>query len=296
MHSPNEKLDHYLALAVSATGRAAADLVWRATADPGLHVFAELLSAPHIAALAANPAMSPSHKLLSLFAYGVYADYAASPSAYPPLSEAHIAKLRALSLITLARGRTSVPYALLASSLFLPAARDVEQLVLDAGAAGLVSARLDPRGGRVLMSGAAPRDVDAREGAGGVAELAAALGAWRARSERLLGVIDAQIRFVDSEVVRKQAEKEAREEAQAATREAIAAERMTGKRGGLPIIASGGMEGGGDGFGMRGMGVRSVGNMFEPIENDAGLSDGRPGGGDPRRLGVARSTRSRFQA
>lgn len=297
MHAPNEKLEHYLALAASATGPAAADLVVRATADPGLHVFSELLASPNIAALVADPATTPHHALLLLFAHGTYADYAASAASYPPLTPAHLEKLRALSLLSLARGRTSIPYSLLSSALSLPSNRELEQLVLDVGSSGLLSARLDQRASRVLVTAPAPRDVDVREGAADIGDLVAVLGAWRESSSRLLGVIDRQIAYVNAETVRKRAEKQSREDAQLATRETV-----TGASGGkrpLPMPPSGfggaGEEeaaGRGDSFGVAAMGPGEVGDMLEPI--DAELRG--PGRRVDRRPSGARSTRSRFLA
>lgn len=65
----------YLALAKSATGRAAADLVVQATQAPGCFVFSELLEMPNIQKLAENPDGSKYLELLKIFAYGSYTDY-----------------------------------------------------------------------------------------------------------------------------------------------------------------------------------------------------------------------------
>lgn len=270
MHTPNEKLPHYLALVGSATGRVAADLALRAAADPALHVFAELLAAPGIAALAADPSTAPAHALLALLAYGTYADYAAAPSSYPPLEPAVLAKLRALSLLSLAAGRTTLPYAPTAAALDLPSARALEQLVLSARAAGLLRARLDPRAARVLIDWTAPRDAHAAPR--GVADLAAALTAWRGSSERLLAALDTQAAFVADETARKRAAAAAREAAEAATRATV-----TGAGGGAgkralpmpPLL-----------FGERAV-ATAAGDMLEPIDADVGVQMRR----GERRLG-----------
>jgi len=68
-------LQPFVMLAKNATGRAAADLVMRATQAPGTYVFSELLECPGVQALASNPDGLPYFELLRIFAYGSLADY-----------------------------------------------------------------------------------------------------------------------------------------------------------------------------------------------------------------------------
>lgn len=278
MLSPNSKLDHYFSLASSATGLAAADLVLRATADPHLHVFSELLSLPTISALASNPSTAPHHALLILFAFSTYSTYIENTALYPALTPAHIQKLRTLSLVTLAAGRSSIPYDDLVSALGLASHRDLEVFVLEAGYSGLLSARLDQRAARVLVSGAAARDVDLRDGAGDVAAITATLAGWKENSAKLLAVIDEQIAFVTSEKARNDEVVKTNEAAQKRVQDSaglLSSRRGLGARGMMGGMLSGGFEGG---------------DLFEHIETDS------RGGGRrfDRRMG-SRSTRSKFQ-
>lgn len=54
MDSADAKMAQYLLLAKSARGRACADLIAKATSDPGLHAFGELLDAPTVAEVSAQ--------------------------------------------------------------------------------------------------------------------------------------------------------------------------------------------------------------------------------------------------
>ena len=49
MGEPDPKMQQYLLLAKSARGRALCDLISKATAEPGLFAFGELLDVPSIA-------------------------------------------------------------------------------------------------------------------------------------------------------------------------------------------------------------------------------------------------------
>src|ERR1700710_2090717 len=71
----------FLALTKSASSpRAAADLVTRATSHPNTFIFAELLQAPQIQALAEAPEQVAYLTLLEIFSYGTYADYKNTPN------------------------------------------------------------------------------------------------------------------------------------------------------------------------------------------------------------------------
>ena len=109
---PPPELDPFILLARSARGRAAAELVLKATAAPGVFVFGELLDEPNVAEVGGggrggggekgirpmpppppltvdppdllsplcpfqlkNGDLAPYHAMLELFAYGTWADY-----------------------------------------------------------------------------------------------------------------------------------------------------------------------------------------------------------------------------
>lgn len=161
----------------------------RATADPGLHVFGELLECPSMTSLSGPPGA-----LLRLFAYGTYSDYCKGPGEFPTLSEAHVAKLRRLSVISLACGRNELAYGELRRALGVESVRDVERVVLDCVYAGLLSARMDQRAAKVEIISVSGRDVIAEEMVG---DMLRVLRAWAAGAEKLGSDIDAKIRSVN---------------------------------------------------------------------------------------------------
>ncbi|GAP92175.1 putative PCI domain-containing protein [Rosellinia necatrix] len=184
-------LEPYLALTKSAAApRAAADLITQATSNPNTYVFAELLQTPQIQALSRSPDHGSHLKLLEIFSYGTYADYASAAAGLPTLNDAQTLKLRQLSLLTLAKDPRNLSYAVLQRSLGLPSARAVEDLVISAVYAGLVDAQLDPRNGAVHISSVSPlRDL----APGSVPAMLASLRLWSKRCASTLADLDAQV-------------------------------------------------------------------------------------------------------
>lgn len=190
-----QALEKYLSLASSLrTPEEAASLILSATGDPSLHVFAELLTAPNLAALQ-NTIHHSSFDLLHLFAYQTYSDYADNKSRYPALSPLHERKLRRLSVITLAGRASTLSYDTLRRCLRLSSVRDVEDAVLDAIYAGLLRARLDPRLQTVEVLAAAGRDVPSRAG---VADMHALLSNWAGSARDVVAAIDNTVAAMQS--------------------------------------------------------------------------------------------------
>ncbi|KAI1076174.1 PCI domain-containing protein [Whalleya microplaca] len=206
-------LEPFLALTKSATApRAAADLVTQATSNPNTYVFAELLQAPQIQALAQSPDHASHLALLEIFSHGTFATYASTPN-LPTLNEAQTQKLRQLSLLTLAKDPRSLTYASLQQQLGLPDARAVEDLVINAVYADLLAAQLDPRNQAVHVSRVAPlRDLAP---AAAVPAMLGSLRAWSGRCTATLADLEAQVAAVRADAARRHAERKAAEAAQA---------------------------------------------------------------------------------
>ncbi|PXF47801.1 COP9 signalosome complex subunit 7b [Gracilariopsis chorda] len=112
MSSPSsDALVHYLSLARLASAESAAQICVEATEDPNLYVFSELLCLPCIQALHNNGSWDKFFQLLCLFAHGTVQDYHQNRAIFPPLSEAHMTKLRTLTLVSLAYGDSELQYA-----------------------------------------------------------------------------------------------------------------------------------------------------------------------------------------
>ncbi|CAO1618303.1 unnamed protein product [Sympodiomycopsis kandeliae] len=184
------KIETYLLLAKSARGVAAAKLVVEATGAPGCYVFAELMDSDGVRELLQDPSQAPSKNLLELFQLGTLSTYLASPSSYPRLSQDHIKKLRQLTLVSAASQSRILHYDELLQHLALnvyidqsgslqqdgigssgsssgssATARDpilvraLEDVIIEAMSAGLLSGKLDQRSRKFHVDSVIGRDV-----------------------------------------------------------------------------------------------------------------------------------------
>lgn len=209
-------LEPFLALTKSASSpRAAADLISRATSHPNTFIFAELLQAPQIQALANAPPEQASYlSLLKIFSYGTYNDYT-NTSNLPPLNPQQILKLRQLSFLTLARDPNNLSYGNLLRELGLETQRELEDLVISAIYAGLVSGTMDPYHRVVCLSSVSPlRDLPPAS----IPSMLRTLDAWSSRCVSTLAELEKQIESVKAEALkRKESINREREELDKAT-------------------------------------------------------------------------------
>uniref|UniRef100_A0A061RVR6 COP9 signalosome complex subunit 7 n=1 Tax=Tetraselmis sp. GSL018 TaxID=582737 RepID=A0A061RVR6_9CHLO len=148
-----EKIEQYCILAKGARGRALVDLIQKATAEPSLFVFGELLDVESVRELAGTE-FSSSLELLKLFAYGTWKDYKAGAESLPPLDDRQKLKLKQLTVVSIvertkchallsppgAQGRkgaeqkgreeATVPYEHLMSELDISNVRELEDLLI----------------------------------------------------------------------------------------------------------------------------------------------------------------------
>ena len=111
-------------------------LVERVLKTPSLYFFADLLDEPSVTTLL--PAEDAA--TLRLFCYGTYGEYRLLPSA-TPLDDIALAKLKVLSLVSLAAAASVLHYAALQLELGLNSPAEVEALIVQAMNAGLVTVR-----------------------------------------------------------------------------------------------------------------------------------------------------------
>jgi len=277
--SEAEFIAGYCSAAATSTPSTIAAIIADATAHPHLYTYAALLAVPAVRALDGT-AYASSLALLRVFAYGTYADVvgrggddgggggggsggggsgaanggAVRPS-LPTLNHAQTLKLRRLTLMSLARGVSRLPYATIAAALDLPSTRAVEDLVIGAVYEGLLAGgRLNPRAGVVEVTGCRGRDLTPAD----VAGLGRGLVAWRARAGGVLGVLGGEVdraRAVGRGVAAKR-----QEAAEAAASVAAAAGAVGGVGGGGMVSAVGAPVGRPDRWGgRRGRGRRMMG-------------------------------------
>eukprot|EP00475_Leptophrys_vorax_P000802 TRINITY_DN10438_c0_g1_i1.p1 TRINITY_DN10438_c0_g1~~TRINITY_DN10438_c0_g1_i1.p1 ORF type:complete len:264 (+),score=3.70 TRINITY_DN10438_c0_g1_i1:224-1015(+) len=188
-----ESLEQFCLLAKSARGRGLVELVTRATSDPNLFAFGELLDVPQIKELAGSE-HAAALAVLRLFAYGTWAQYRENSSSLPALQPAQQLKLKQLTVMTLAEGSKVLPYSLLMEQLDISNVRELEDLLInDCMYAGILKGRLDQRSRCVEVQFAAGRDLRP----GQLGDILSTLSAWLSNSEAMLGTIEERIRWAD---------------------------------------------------------------------------------------------------
>ena len=171
-----------LLLAKSAKGAAAASLIGQVLEHPSVYVFGELLDVENVKALAGT-AQSASLELLKCFAYGTWKDYRAAAGALPALSAGQAAKLKKLSVVTLASRAKTIAYAALMRELEMSNVREVEDLIIECFNGELLQGKIDQRAQQLEVHSCIGRDVRLDE----VGGMAATLGQWHATAGALLG-------------------------------------------------------------------------------------------------------------
>ncbi|NXE61074.1 CSN7A protein, partial [Calcarius ornatus] len=206
--------EQFLLLAKAARGAALASLIHQVLEAPGIYVFGELLDMPAVREVrAARPAalpgpargpaappdpvspqladseFSPVFRLLTIFAYGTYADYLAEAANLPPLTEAQKNKLRHLSVVTLAAKIKCIPYSVLLEQLQLKNVRQLEDLVIEAVYADVLRGSLDQRNQRLEVDYSIGRDIRREE----LSTITRTLQEWCQGCEVVLSGIEEQV-------------------------------------------------------------------------------------------------------
>ncbi|XP_074857623.1 COP9 signalosome complex subunit 7a [Carettochelys insculpta] len=180
--------EQFLLLARSARGAALVSLIHQVLEAPGIYVFGELLDLPNVRELAESE-FSSVFRLLTLFAYGTYADYLSEAGNLPPLSEAQKNKLRHLSVVTLAAKVKCIPYAVLLEQLQLKNVRQLEDLVIEAVYADVLRGSLDQRNQRLEVDYSIGRDIRREE----LSTITRTLQEWCLGCEVVLSGIEEQV-------------------------------------------------------------------------------------------------------
>lgn len=190
----------------ATTSAEVAHTVQAALEAPGVLVFGELLDLPRVQQLAGTE-YAKDLELLKLFAYGTLRDYKGNESAYPPLTEAQLRKLRQLSVASLAAHSRSLPYAELMEELGLSSRRELEDLVIEAIYAEVVKGKLDQRNACFQVDQALARDVSCD-----LSTVSRLLADWCSACEAGLGAAERAAERADGACQRHRQRKVAMEE------------------------------------------------------------------------------------
>ncbi|CBQ73893.1 related to cop9 signalosome complex subunit 7a [Sporisorium reilianum SRZ2] len=169
--SSTSRLEPLLLVARSTKprGAAAANLVQQAISAPGVFFFGELFDVAGVAELAtssdsaSSSQLQTSYQLLCLFAYGTYSDYVhlVQSGTIPELPRDQLQKLRQLTLLSLACQHKALAYSTLYEALGIAPSnnRELEDLVIDAIYAGLITGKLNELQARFEVHHVHGRDV-----------------------------------------------------------------------------------------------------------------------------------------
>lgn len=161
-------------------------------------------------------------------------------STLPPLNDRQLEKLKQLSLVTLASlGQSHLTYPSLLVTLDLPSIRALEDLVISAITASLLSAKLDTKHQLIEVSSTAGRDVAPAE----IPAMIATLSNWCSVCEDVLEDIDAQVKGIQRDAIQRRRHVDEYERVLAVKREALKGEEK-GQGKGKRVISEGADDGG----------------------------------------------------
>ncbi|BGO93818.1 hypothetical protein NBRC10512_004607 [Rhodotorula toruloides] len=283
------KLEPFLLLAKSARGAGAANLITQATSSAGVYVFSELLEQPSIKDLANDEKHAGQYRLLELFAYGTWGEYLAAKDSYPALTAEQEAKLKHLSVLSLATQNKIIPYSTLLSTLSLSSVPELEDLLIELFYANVLTGRLDQKGSRLEVLSSVGRDVrpapvsassdeasmqvdssasTSIASAPSISTLTASLTSWLETISSLLSSLDKHIAALQASAINASQEQLEHEKRVRAVAEEVAASAGKKEKG-----KSGGTGAGGEPAAWKSPG--GVGDM----DVDSGLPGGLFGGG-----------------
>mmetsp|Transcript_3325 Transcript_3325/g.4857 ORF Transcript_3325/g.4857 Transcript_3325/m.4857 type:complete len:260 (+) Transcript_3325:2-781(+) len=149
-------MEPFLTAAREAAGNLSVlrSIVWKVLAEPSVH--SGFVALKEIEGVDKDQVLSAS---LNLFAFGTYQDYAsASPGSFVDLNDAHILKLRQLTILSVVkeaclRKQSTVSYADLGTAIGLGQdVRLVEEVIISSVYAGILFCQLDQRHQQIVLS------------------------------------------------------------------------------------------------------------------------------------------------
>lgn len=160
-----------------------AAVVKQALGRANVYFYGQLYNRPEVQALKGQPVF----EVLTVFTYGTLADLDGLSAAAKEIISANMtAKLRRLTLVTLAGQNRRLSYEQLFRSLGVQDGRELEDIVIDAATEGLINARIDQAQRTVEVAYAACRDVRRED----VGRLKKALLQWSNRCTQTVKDLD----------------------------------------------------------------------------------------------------------
>lgn len=186
-------MDTYVLLAKGQRGLALVDLIQKVTADPSVFTFGELLDVQSIRELETTKHAS-SVDVLKLFSTGVWSDYKERASHLPDLNGAQQAKLKQLTVVSIAATSKAVPYTQLMTAVDVGTVRELEDLLIShCFYPRLISGSLNQRQGCLQVESATGRDVPRSA----LSDVSRGLDAWVNQSRAVLQQLENHINGIE---------------------------------------------------------------------------------------------------
>mmetsp|Transcript_8923 Transcript_8923/g.15470 ORF Transcript_8923/g.15470 Transcript_8923/m.15470 type:complete len:304 (-) Transcript_8923:359-1270(-) len=185
----DSKVEQFVLLAKGARGRSVVETINRATSEPGLFGFSELLVVPSVKEIA-NGEHAAHFRLLEMFAYGTWPEYKLQAAQLPTLTSQQSMKLKQLTVVTLALAQKTIPYQLLQKELDIATVRELEDfLITECFYSYILKGKLDQKKACLQVHDVVGRDVRQEELLG----LEQGLRTWLAAAQSLIGDIDGRV-------------------------------------------------------------------------------------------------------
>eukprot|EP01083_Nonionella_stella_P228150 808806_1 len=199
----NTEVERFLLLLKSQKGKAAAALLEQILGAPSIFSFGEFLSHPNVKALKGS-SEGKWYDALELFAYGTYGDYNKNKKTYPQFKSKQLAKLKQLSIVTLAGQSTTkiLYYKTLQQRLDIKTVRELEDLIIDCIYSGLIVGRLDQRKALLEIRYCRGRDINEKA----IGLMKNRLKSWLKSTDQIIQMLENEQKMADN--LTKQREQE----------------------------------------------------------------------------------------
>lgn len=177
-----------------ARGAGVLHLIRECLEHPQIFVFGELLQLKNVQALEEAADSEPWLRLLRLFAFGVYSDYESQSQTLPPLTPAMRAKLRSLTIVSLAEKTKCISYRTLEQELCITDRRELEDLIIETIYAKAVTGKMDQKNNWLEIESTIGRDIKPEQ----LDAVATVLTAWCENCDNVLSSIETQIAVANS--------------------------------------------------------------------------------------------------
>jgi len=157
--SGSAAMEQFLILAKTSKGLAAVELIRQVLESPHIYVFGEFLDAANIKELTATPDHNLYYELLLVFAFGTYGEYLSRESELPALTDPMRAKLRHLTIVSMATKCKHIPYEQLLRELDVKNLRALEDIIIDVIYANVVTGKMDQLNNRLEIEQTIGRDI-----------------------------------------------------------------------------------------------------------------------------------------